>query len=37
MGTALAILGGYYLLSGQAAKAAKEVSDWLNKQSKDEK
>lgn len=37
MGTLLAIMGGYYLLSGQAAKAAKEVVDQLNKQSKDEK
>ena len=34
MGTLLAIMGGYYLLSGQAAKA---VVDKLNKKSKDDK
>lgn len=30
MGTVLAIMGGYYLLSGQAFRAAKEVADWVN-------
>lgn len=37
MSTLLAIIGGYYLLSGQAAKAAKEVADKLKKQSMDDK
>ena len=29
MGTMLAIMGGYYLLSGQVFRAAKEVVDWV--------
>lgn len=37
MGTLLAIMGGYYLLSGQVAKAAKEVVDSSNKKSNDDK
>ena len=38
MGTVLAIMGGYYLLSGKAFKAASEASRWIDdriKQSKD--
>lgn len=34
MGTLLAIMGGYYLLSGQAAK---EIVDRSNKKSNDDK
>ena len=37
MGTLLAIMGGYYLLSGQAAKAAKEIVDRSIKKSNDDK
>ena len=37
MGTLLAIMGGYYLLSGQAAKAAKEIVDRSSKKSNDDK
>lgn len=40
MGTLLAIMGGYYILSGQAFKAASEAGKWLGKkvnQSKDNK
>ena len=37
MGTLLAIMGGYYLLSGQAAKAGKEIVDRSNKKSNDDK
>lgn len=29
MGTVLAIMGGYYLVSGQAFKAAAEAAKWL--------
>lgn len=29
MGTVLAIMGGYYLLSGQATKALGEAAKWL--------
>lgn len=29
MGTMLAIMGGYYILNGQAFKAAGEVAEWL--------
>ena len=38
MGTVLANMGGYYLLSGKAFKAASEASKWIDdkiKQSKD--
>ena len=40
MGTVLAIMGGYYLLSGQAFKAAGEAAKWIDEkviQSKDKK
>lgn len=40
MGTVLAIMGGYYILNGQAFKAVEEVGKWLDKkvnQSKDKK
>lgn len=37
MGTLLAIMGGYYLLSGQAAKAAKEIVDRSNKKLNNDK
>ena len=31
MGTVLAIVGGYYLLSGKAFKAAIEATKWIDK------
>lgn len=37
MGTLLAIMGGYYLLSGQAAKAANEIVDRSNKKLNNDK
>ena len=40
MGTVLAIMGGYYILSGQAFKAAGEAAKWIDEkmnQSKDKK
>ena len=30
MGSVLAIMGAYYLLNGQAVRAAKEVAEWIN-------
>lgn len=30
MGTVLVILGGYYLLSGKAFKAASEAAKWID-------
>ncbi|MDD5960918.1 MAG: hypothetical protein PUC16_01435 [Bacteroidales bacterium] len=40
MGTVLVIMGGYYLLSGKAFKAAGEAAKWIDEkvnQSKDKK
>ena len=40
MGTVLAIMGGYYILSGQAFKAAGEAAKWIDEmvnQSNDKK
>ena len=40
MGTVLAIMGGYYILNGQAFKAAGEAAKWIDEkvnQSKDKK
>lgn len=30
MGTVLAIVGGYYILNGQAFKAAGEIAKWID-------
>lgn len=30
MGTVLVVLGGYYLLSGKAIKAASEAAKWID-------
>ncbi len=40
MGTVLIVLGGYYLLSGKAFKAASEAAKWIDgkvNQSEDKK
>lgn len=31
MGTVLAIMGGYFLLNGQAFRAAREATEWVQK------
>lgn len=31
MGTVMAIMGAYYLLNGQAARALGETAEWLQK------